>query len=76
MGHYSSFVVKIWVGEDGRMVRGYVQHVGTQEVAHFADTSKMLAFMEAHLEPANQLSLDQSSDWLATYSRHGESNNE
>ena len=63
MSHYSSFIVRIWVGEDGRMVRGYVQHVATQEAAHFVDISKMLAFIEAHLQPTNQL--DQSNDRLA-----------
>jgi hypothetical protein len=49
MGFYSSFVVKIWVDDDGRMRRGYVQHVGTQDGAHFLTLDKMHSFMMNHL---------------------------
>jgi len=49
MGHYSSFVVKIWVDEESGMSRGYVQHVGTQEGMHFLALDKMAQFMMDHL---------------------------
>lgn len=49
MGFYSSFVVKIWVDDHGKMRRGYVQHVGTQDSAHFLTLDKMHSFMMNHL---------------------------
>ena len=51
MGYYSSFVVKIWVGDDQRMLRGYIQHVGTQDGLHFLSVDRMLSFMTGHLNP-------------------------
>lgn len=51
MGYYSSFVVKVWVGDDQKMIRGYVQHVGTQEAMHFLTFDKMAAFVMSHLNP-------------------------
>lgn len=53
MGHYSSFVVRIWVDDnEGGMSRGYVQHVGTQESTHFLALDKMAQFMMGHLGPS------------------------
>ena len=49
MGYYSSFVVKIWVGDDQRMIRGHVQHVSTQESIYFLTLDKMVEFMMNHL---------------------------
>jgi hypothetical protein len=49
VGHYSSFVVKIWVDEKGMMNRGYVQHVSTQQTMHFASLDKMTEFIMGHL---------------------------
>jgi hypothetical protein len=46
-GYYSSFLVKIWV-EDGKIVRGRIQHVGTRESAYFSDSGKMLEFVMSH----------------------------
>jgi hypothetical protein len=53
MGYYSSFVVKTWV-EDGRMIRGQIQHVGTQETVYFLSLDKMLAFIANHLNPPQE----------------------
>jgi hypothetical protein len=50
MGHYSSFVVKIWVDSGGGMSRGQIQHVATRETAHFLTIEKMAEFMVSHLE--------------------------
>jgi hypothetical protein len=46
-GYYSSFLVKIWV-EDGKIVRGRIQHVGTRESAYFSDLDKMVEFVMSH----------------------------
>lgn len=52
MGHYSSFVVRIWVDENEMLSKGYVQHVGTQETVHFASLDKMAEFIINHLSPS------------------------
>lgn len=49
MGHYSSFVVKLWVNDDGIMKRGHVQHVATQDGIYFLDFDKMVDFMCSNL---------------------------
>jgi len=51
MGYYSSFVVKIWADDDGKMGRGYVQHVSTEESIHFLTLDQMVAFVKNHLNP-------------------------
>ena len=51
MGHYSTFVVRIWVDSDQRMSRGYVQHVATQKATHFVAFDKMEEFILSHLNP-------------------------
>ena len=48
MGHYSSFIVRIWV-DDHEMSKGYVQHVGTEETMHFASLDKVTEFIKSHL---------------------------
>lgn len=48
-GYYNTFVVKIWQSEAERTVRGYIQHVGTQESVCLADSEKMANFMLSHL---------------------------
>lgn len=50
MGHYNSFLVKIWTDDVHRLVRGYIQHVGTEEVVHFLDLEKMVDFIINHLD--------------------------
>lgn len=48
MGHYNSFLVKVWT-EGENTVRGYIQHVGTKEAVHFLNWEKMIDFMLTHL---------------------------
>jgi hypothetical protein len=50
MGYYNSFLVKIWIDETDEM-RGYIQHVSTQEDMHFLSVDKMVDFMMNHLSP-------------------------
>jgi len=46
---YSSFVVRFWVDESGKVRNGLIEHVGTQENTYFTTFDKMLAFMTDHL---------------------------
>ena len=59
MGHYNSFLIRVWT-EDGKEIRGSVQHVGTQESAHFNRWERMVAFMSEHLNW--QISKDADAD--------------
>jgi hypothetical protein len=49
MGHYNSFLVKVWTDDGQHLVRGYIQHVGTEEVVHFLEWGKMVDFIVNHL---------------------------
>lgn len=49
MGHYNSFIVRVWTDEADGTVRGHIQHVGTQEETYFANLDKMVVFIEGHL---------------------------
>ena len=51
MRFYNSFVVKIWSSEVGKLERGYVQHVGTQEQRYFLDIRYLMDFILSHLAP-------------------------
>jgi len=48
VGHYNSFLIRVWT-EDGKEIRGSVQHVGTQESVHFNRWDRMVGFMLEHL---------------------------
>lgn len=63
MSYYSSFVVKLWVDDDHRVARGYIQHVGTRDSVYFVTLDKMLAFMMHHLQSP-------VSDWGGDLSVH------
>ncbi len=62
MGYYSTFVVRIWVDNDQRMRRGYVQHVATQEAAHFVTFDKMEEFVLSHLSPPQDKTCDEEEN--------------
>jgi len=49
VGHYNSFLVRVWT-EEGKDIRGSVQHVGTQEIIHFKRWDKMVDFIQDHLD--------------------------
>ena len=49
MGHYNSFLVRVWTEDGENVVRGYIQHVGSREDTHFRDWEKMVGFMLDHL---------------------------
>ena len=48
-GYYNSFVVKIWSDEVEGTMRGYVQHVRTQDYAYFLSLENMTDFIVRHL---------------------------
>jgi hypothetical protein len=50
MGHYNSFLVRVWSDKGHNLVRGYIQHVGSEEIVHFIDWNKMIDFMNGHLD--------------------------
>lgn len=50
-GYYNTFVVKIWCEEKGGTIRGYIQHVSSQEYIHFLNLEDMTNFVLNHLEP-------------------------
>lgn len=49
MGHYNSFVVRVWTDDNMKLIKGYVQHTGTEESIHFADWGRMVDFILDHL---------------------------
>lgn len=48
MGHYNSFLIRVWT-EDDKEVRGSIQHVGTQETVNFNRWDRMISFISDHL---------------------------
>jgi hypothetical protein len=70
MGFYSSFVVKLWLDDDGKIIWGQIKHVDTQESIHFRSLDKMLLFMEEHqIPPANGFAEDTSACGAITFQR-------
>jgi len=68
MGYYGSFVVRVWVDETENITRGYIQHVGTQEIMHFRDLDKIKEFITSHVHlQSSDPSDEQESD--ASYLR-------
>jgi hypothetical protein len=50
MGHYNSFVIRIWSNGPGRM-RGTIEHVASRNSQSFANPEAVLEFIQAHLSP-------------------------
>ena len=48
MGHYNSFLVKLWTEDEENLLRGYIQHVGTEEDIYFLTWEKMVDFILDH----------------------------
>lgn len=49
MGHYNSFVIKVWTEDRENLIRGHIQHVGTEEDTYFLKWEKMVDFLLAHV---------------------------
>lgn len=50
MGHYNSFLVKIWADGNEKLVRGQIQHVGSRDIIYFRNWKKMVGFITERLE--------------------------
>jgi hypothetical protein len=51
MGHYNTFILRVWTDGEGGWTRGYIQHVNSQEKAYFTEKSRMDEFIVSHLGP-------------------------
>ena len=51
MGYYNSFVIRVWCNDDRELMRGYIQHVSTEEHTYFLHLGKITDFITGHLEP-------------------------
>jgi hypothetical protein len=49
-GSYDTFIVKIWRAEG--VMRGRIEHVGTQEYTYFLRLDKMIDFIKSRHSPA------------------------
>ena len=49
-GYYDTFIVKIWRAEG--VMRGRIEHVGTQEYTYFLRLDKMIDFIKSRHSPA------------------------
>ena len=51
MGHYNTFIVRVWTDGDVGWTRGYIEHVNSRERTYFTEKSKMDEFIMSHLGP-------------------------
>jgi hypothetical protein len=61
VGHYNTFVVKIWCDDYGDMIRGHIQHASSQEYAHFSSLKNMTDFVVSYLGPPPNNSVTQNN---------------
>jgi hypothetical protein len=62
MGHYNSFLVKIWADDNEKLVRGQVQHAGTKDVVYFRTWKKMVGFMVERLGTNGELYVNDENE--------------
>ena len=48
MGHYSSFILRLWVEPNGKWRSGFIQHVATRDKRRFSTVSEMLDFINQY----------------------------
>lgn len=48
MGHYSSFFIRVWQNDDGKL-RGTIEHVASHQKLTFINLSSMMRFLQVHL---------------------------
>ena len=49
MGYHNSFLVRVWTEDGENLLRGYIQHVGTEEDIYFLTWEKMVDFILTHI---------------------------
>lgn len=67
MGHYSSFIIRLWVDPPEGFRWGLIQHVGSRQEQRFNTLQDMLDFMLQHADAA-ELSIPFSLDSSAMLS--------
>ncbi len=66
MGYYNSFLVKVWTEDGEKLLRGYIQHVGTEEDMHFLTWEKMVDFILTHINwQVNQQMYEDELDFFS-----------
>ena len=67
MGHYNSFVVRLWCDAYGDMIRGHIQYVSSQEYDHFSSLKNMTDFAVSHLglPPSNSVTQNKARGGLS-----------
>jgi hypothetical protein len=48
VGHYSSFILRLWVEPDNHWRWGVIEHVATREKVRFLSPEEILSFIAAH----------------------------
>jgi hypothetical protein len=48
---YETFVVRLWVEDEGKVEHGEIRHVGSSASAHFRETARVLAFIRMVIGP-------------------------
>ncbi len=48
MGHYSSFILRLWVETDGTWRSGHIQHVASRNKRRFRTLQEMLDFISQY----------------------------
>ena len=65
MGDYNSFLVRVWTEDEENLLRGYIQHVGTEEDIYFLTWEKMVDFILAHINcPINRRMYEDELDFF------------
>lgn len=64
MRYYNSFVVKVWTDDRKNLLRGYIQHVATEDDVYFLKWDKMVDFLMSHTKwHINQRECENESDF-------------
>ncbi len=51
MGHYNTFILRVWTDGEGGWARGYIQHVNSQDRTYFTEKIRMDEFIMSRLGP-------------------------
>lgn len=63
MGHYSSFILRLWVEPRDGLRWGLIQHVATRNKRRFSNMSEMLEFITEHASTDNLLGSAFTEGW-------------
>lgn len=63
MGHYSSFILRLWVEPRDGLRWGLIQHVATRNKRRFSNMSEMLEFITEHAATDNLLGPAFTEGW-------------